>query len=87
MQEFLPPNLGDVSDGSFSQAILKMGIDPTVGELLLPLGAMVDECIVGEAIIVGMAVFDNDKMVGGKLFKSLFCLDCFSLDMFVIMWM
>ena len=77
MQELLPSNFGYVFDGSFSQTILKMGIDPTVGESLLPLGAMVDECIVGEGAIVGMVVFDGDKMVGGKLFKSLFCLDCF----------
>ena len=77
MQELLPPNFGNVSDGSFSQAILEMGIDPTVGESLLLLGAMVDERIVGEASIVGMVVFNGDKMVGGKLFESLLCLDCF----------
>ena len=76
MQELLPPNFGDVSDGSFSQAILKMGIGPTVGESLLPLGAMVDDRVVSKAAIVGMVVFDGDKMVGGKLFESLFCFDC-----------
>ncbi len=38
---------------------------------------MVDERIVGEASIVGVVVFNGDKMVGGKLFKSLLCLDCF----------
>ena len=64
MQELLSSNFGDVSDGSFSQTILKVGIDPTVGESLLPLGAMVDERIVGKASIVGMVVFDGDKMVG-----------------------
>ncbi len=76
MQELHPSNFGDVSDGSFSQAVLEVGIDPTVGESLLPLGAVVDECIVGKASIVGMVVFLGDKMVGGELFESLFCLDC-----------
>ena len=43
---------GDISDGSFSQAILEVGIDPTVDESLLLLGAMVDERIVDEVAIV-----------------------------------
>ncbi len=77
MQELLPSNFSDISDGSFSQAVLEVGIDPTVGESLLPLGAVVNECIVSEAAIVSMVVFNGDNMVGGKLFKSLFCLDSF----------
>ena len=77
MQELLPSNFGDVSDGSFSQAILEVGIDPTIGESLLPLGAMVDERIVGEACAIGVVVFNGDKMVGSKLLESLLCLDCF----------
>ena len=48
---------------------------------------MADECIVGKVAIVDVVVFNGDKMVGSKLFESLLCLDCFSLDMFVIMWM
>ncbi len=77
MQELFPSYLGDISDGSLSQAILEVGIDPTVGESLLPLGAMVDERIVVKASIVSMVVINGDKMVGGELFKSLLCLDCF----------
>ncbi len=77
MQELFPSYLSDISDGSFSQAVLEVGIDPTVGESLLPLGAMVDERIVGEASIVSVVVFNGDKMVGGELFESLLCLDCF----------
>ncbi len=38
---------------------------------------MADECIVGEAAIVSIVVFNGDEMVGGKLFKSLLCLDSF----------
>ena len=38
---------------------------------------MADECIVGKAAIVGMVVFDGDRMVGGKLLKSLLCFDSF----------
>ena len=77
MQELLPSNFSDISDGSFSQAVLEVGIDPTVGESLLPLGAMVDVRIVGEAAIVSVVVFNGDKMVGNELFESLLCLDCF----------
>ena len=40
-------------------------------------GAVVDECIVSKAAIVGMVVFNGDTMVGGKLLESLLCLDCF----------
>ena len=77
MQKLFSPYFGDVSDGSFSQAVLEVGIDPTVGESLLPLKAVADEHIVSEAAIVGMVVLDGDKMIGGKLFESLLCLDCF----------
>ncbi len=38
---------------------------------------MANKHIVSKAAIVGMVVFDGDKMVGGALFESLLCLDCF----------
>ena len=77
MQKLFSSYLGDISDGSFSQTVLEVGIDNTVGESLLPLGAMVDECIVGKVAIVDMVVFNGDKMGHRKLFKSLLFLDCF----------
>ena len=77
MEQLLSSILHDSSDGSFSQSVLEMGIDPTIGESLLPCGAVVDEGIVGEAAVVGVVVLDGDKMVGGKLFECKFGVDGF----------
>ncbi len=77
MEQLLSSILRDSSDGSFSQSVLEMGIDPTVGESLLPCGTVVDEGIVGEAAVVGVVVFNIDKMVGGELFECEFGLDGF----------
>ena len=77
MQELFSSSPCNVSDDSFSQAIWEVGIYPAVGELLLLLWAVDDECIVGKVATVGRVVFNGDKMVGGKLFKSLLCIDSF----------
>ncbi len=62
MQELFPSYLGDISDGSLSEAVLEVGIDLAVGESLLPLGAVVDEPIVGKAAIVGVVMFNGDNL-------------------------
>jgi hypothetical protein len=49
MEKLLPSALSDVSDGSLYQVILEVSIDPTIGELLLPLRTVVNDGIVGEA--------------------------------------
>ena len=77
MEQLFPPILRDSSDGSFSQSVLEMGIDPTISEPLLPCGTVVDEGIVGEAAVVGVVVLNVDEMVGGELLESEFGLDGF----------
>ena len=77
MEQLLSSAFSDVSDGSFCQSVLEVGIDPAIGELLLPLGTVVDEGVVGEAAIVGVIMLDVDKMVGGELFECEFGLDGF----------
>jgi hypothetical protein len=77
MKQLLPSVFRNSSDGSFSQSVLEMGINPTVGESLLPCGTVVDEGIVGEAAVVGVVVLNIDKMVGGELFEGEFGLDGF----------
>ena len=56
---------------------MEVGIDPAIGESLLPCGTVVDEGIVGEAAVVGVVVLNVDKMVGGELFECKFGLDGF----------
>ena len=70
MKQLFLSTFSDVSDGSFVQAILEVCIYATIGESLLPEGAVVDEGIVCKLTIVCMEVFDLDKVVGGKLFES-----------------
>ena len=77
MEQLLSSAFSDVPDGSLRQAVLEVGIDPTIGESLLPRGAVVNEGVVGEAAIVGVIMFDVDEMVGGELFECEFGLDGF----------
>ena len=77
MEQLLPSAFSYVSDGSLCQSVLEVGIDPAIGESLLPFGAVVDEGIVGEAAIVGVVVFNVDVLVGGELFECEFGLDSF----------
>ncbi len=70
IQELFSSPLCDVT-------ILKVGIDLAVGESLFPLQAVVNEGIVTKATIVSIVVFNGEKMIGFKSFKSLFCLEGF----------
>ena len=54
-----------------------MGINTTIGELLLPLIAMCNESVVCEASIVGMIVFNGDMVVDCELLECQFCLEGF----------
>ena len=54
-----------------------MGIDLAIGESLFPLQAVVNEGIVAKATIFSIVVFNGEKNIGGKSFKSLFCLEGF----------
>ena len=77
MQQLLPALLFDRSNGSFSNTILEVGVDSTVGKSLFLSCAVVDECIVGETAIVCMIVIDADVVIGGELLECMFCLDGF----------
>ena len=77
MQQLFPLGLSDIMDCSLSNAILKVGIDATIGELLLLLIAMCNEGIVHKASIVCMIVFDGNNVVGCELLESQFCFEGF----------
>jgi hypothetical protein len=77
MEQLLPSASSNVSDGSLCQSVLEVGIDPTIGESLLPLRAVVNEGVVGEASVVCMVVFNIYEMVCRELFESEFGLDGF----------
>ena len=69
MKQLFPPSLSDVLNCSLSNAILKVGIDATVGELLLLLTAMGNEGIVCEVAVVCLILFNDDVVVGDELFE------------------
>ena len=77
MEQLLPSAFSNVSDGSLCQSVLEVGIDPTIGESLLPLGAVVNEGIIGESAVVCMVVFNVYEMVCRELFESEFGFDGF----------
>ena len=54
-----------------------MGVDTTVGKSLFLCIAVVDEGVVCKPAIVGVVVVNSDVVVCRKLFKCMFCLDCF----------
>ncbi len=56
MEQFLPCAFQEVSDGLLGNAILKVGIDPTEGELLPCFMACLLEGNVVEASVVAMIV-------------------------------
>ena len=72
MEELLPCTLSEIFDGFLGNAILEVGIDPTVGELL-PFGtAAVLEGVVCKSSVVAVVVEYAYAMLLGKVFKSLF---------------
>ncbi len=62
MKKLLPGALGHVLDGSLCYSILKVGIDPTEGELLIALLAHHLEVVVGKSTIVTVVMFDHDAI-------------------------
>jgi hypothetical protein len=69
VKKLLPGALGQVSDGSLRYSILKVGVDPAEGELLIDLLAPHLEVIVGKSTIVTVVMVDPDTMLGSKLFE------------------
>ena len=59
---------------NISNAILEVGVDAPIGELLLPLIAMCNEGVVREASSVCIIVFDGNMVVGCELLEHQFCL-------------
>ena len=86
MQQLFPPSLCDIANCSLSNAILEVGIDTTIGEMLLPLIAMCNEGIVHEASIVCMIVLDSNMVVAANCSKANFALRALLPDTCVIMY-
>ena len=77
MKQLLPCLVLEVPYGPFGDAILEMGTDTTVADVL-PVGfTMVNESIVHEPAIVCMILLDLDAMLHRKFFQCHFCLHCF----------
>jgi hypothetical protein len=72
MEELFPCTLSEVPDGFFRDAVLEMGIDPTVGETLPLYTAAVLEDVVCKLSIVAVVVEDTDTVLLGKVLESLF---------------
>ena len=69
--KLLPGALRHVSDGSLHYSILKVGIDPTEGGLLIDLLARHLEVVVGKLSIVTVVMLDPDAVLGGESFECL----------------
>ena len=70
----------NVSNCSFSNAILVMGIYSTVGDVLLVLLIVSYEGIVSKAAVVKMVMLNMHIMTFGKTFESFLGHDCFLWD-------
>jgi hypothetical protein len=70
MEELLPCTLPKISDGFLCNAILKVGIDPTEGELLSFGAAAVLEGVVCKISVVAVVVEDADAVLFGKVLES-----------------
>ncbi len=77
MEELLPCTLLKVPDGLFCNAILKVEINPTEGELLPLCTAAILESIVCKLSVVTVVVEDADTVLLIKVFKGLFGFHCF----------
>jgi hypothetical protein len=71
MEELLPCNLPEVSDGFLCNAILEVGIDSTEGELLSFGAAAVLEGVVCKSSVVAVVVEDADTVLFGEVLKGL----------------
>ncbi len=70
VEQLLPCAFQEVLDGLLGNAILKVGIDPTEGELLLCVVACLSEGIVAKTSIVTMLIEDLDSMFCSVLLKG-----------------
>ena len=63
MQELLPRCLGEVANGSLSDAVLEVSVDAAKGECLLLLFGVLLEGVVGKSAVVTMIMFDSDALL------------------------
>ena len=70
MQQHGSGCLGDVSNCSFSNAILEMGIDSTEGDPLSALLTVLQEQVVSKMTIVTMIMLDANAVLPGKSLKG-----------------
>ena len=73
MKQLLSCQVLEVSCGPLSNAILKMGFDATLADVLI-----VNFTIVSKPAVVCMVLFDSDTMTGHNFSNAAFCLHCFS---------
>jgi hypothetical protein len=62
MKQLFPRAFQEVSDGSLGDAILKVGIDSTEGELLPCVVACLSEGVVVEASVIAVIMQDLDSV-------------------------
>jgi hypothetical protein len=77
VKKLLPGALGQVSDGSLCYSIMKVGIDPAEGELLIVLLARHLEVVIGKLTIVIEVMLDPNTVLGSKSFKCSLGFNCF----------
>jgi hypothetical protein len=65
-------------DRAFGDAILMMGADARIVDLLALMKAVLDKVFGSEWGIVGMVLFDVHAVLLGPLFKRVFSLKCFT---------
>jgi hypothetical protein len=77
VEQFLPHALREVLDGLLGDAILKVGIDPTEGELLPCVVACLLEGVVMEVLVIAVIMEDLGSMFCSILFKGKLGGECF----------
>ena len=66
VQQLLLCAFGEVADGVLGDAILKVGVHATEGELMVCIVACLFEGVVGKSTNVTVVVVDSDTMFGSK---------------------
>ena len=77
MQQLFACVFGEVADGALSNAILKVGVYATEGELLACVMTCLFEDVVGKSPIVTAVVVDSDAVFGSEGLKGAFGSDGF----------
>ncbi len=72
VQQLLSCAFGEVTDGALGDAILKVGVQATEGELLVRVVTCLFEGVVGKSTIVTVVVVDSDAMFGSKGLEGAF---------------